>query len=63
VAASAIGTGMLARSVTNKPARRLVGLGNGHGPDDASLDEFGQGSTDIPSDVPFDDFGGKDPTI
>jgi hypothetical protein len=63
VAASAIGTGMLARSVTNKSARRLAGRGNGHGSDDASLDEFGQGSTDTPSDVPFDDFGGKDPTI
>jgi hypothetical protein len=65
MAASAIGTGILARSVTNKSARRLGGFGNGHGPDEyrtsLSVDAPPSEFVDNPGDPSFGE--SSDPTV
>ena len=65
VAASAIGTGILARSVTNKSARRLAGIGNGHGPEEyrssISFDAPPGDFVENPGDAPFGE--SPEPTV
>ncbi|HET7692804.1 MAG TPA: hypothetical protein VFM44_06940, partial [Gemmatimonadota bacterium] len=56
-AASAIGTGILARTVTNASARWLAGTGNGHGPEELrssfSTDTPPGELEESPGDAPF----------